>query len=438
MSDRNSKVPGFEFRKGVNSFPNFRGINRQDDPGAIPPNQFYLLQNVRVEGSEIISRPGLFDGLNVGELTGMIDNLEEPFGLNGVILNNAVGFDNPNFILNLTNNNTIRTYQINSIEDIEGPYCLTEDGDLTLYLAGQLPSSAETSGFYLLTIDLFDFDGTSLTVTNLGLESVGSDAFPTSVKAFDGNIYIGIADDGGEPSRIYFWDGAVYTQETTGPAHAPILIEDHLGELLAGYSTVDGVLPTVLTRRNSGVWSNITLPVGVTNFNAHAAATFDGATYFAGYSTSNKNGYILKWNGSALSVVVGPLANNTPIIGLAEFGNYLYYLWGTSSTLKLGRFDGDVTWTDSYFDLGSQFSDTAAITSLSFPSTAATILVNGYTGGNRSLIVLANSINSNEDTPKTYILASTATDTSTWTEITNYPYRLTTGYGDVGYAYPTV
>lgn len=40
------------------SLPAPRGMKRQGDFGRIPPDQFYWLQNMRISGSQVISRGG--------------------------------------------------------------------------------------------------------------------------------------------------------------------------------------------------------------------------------------------------------------------------------------------------------------------------------------------------------------------------------------------
>lgn len=48
----------FDFRGGLKELPEFSGVNRENDAGAVRYDQFYNLENVRVRGDEIIARFG--------------------------------------------------------------------------------------------------------------------------------------------------------------------------------------------------------------------------------------------------------------------------------------------------------------------------------------------------------------------------------------------
>lgn len=55
---RRQGYPRFEFRPGVNQFPRWRGLNRNDDPATIPTNQVWDAINVRLNQGTFVSRPG--------------------------------------------------------------------------------------------------------------------------------------------------------------------------------------------------------------------------------------------------------------------------------------------------------------------------------------------------------------------------------------------
>lgn len=45
-------------RSGVGAMPRLRGMNTEDDPGSVPPDQFRLLQNLRSNGQFWVGRGG--------------------------------------------------------------------------------------------------------------------------------------------------------------------------------------------------------------------------------------------------------------------------------------------------------------------------------------------------------------------------------------------
>lgn len=349
MGDRNSKVPGFEFRKGIDSFPDFRGMNRQDDPGAIPQDQFYLLQNARVKGSEIISRGGLSAGVDIGTASGIIDNLEQE--LSGFLWSGAGASPN---LFNITPDDTLNELTTTGVQN---PACFTRYSvDGYLYVSG-------FSGFG--TSYLYKTNGARF--ANDIVEQVtsyvpgGSSAVPVSIISYNSRVYIGEQDTGAANPTIRYWNGSSLTLEDTSTViqQGPVLVEDHNGELLCAWQTQGGGAGTEATsirRRNNGTWSNVAVPGSLGGgFNCITAVVYSGATYFCGYATGTVKGVILKWDGSVLTKVVGLFADNTPIVGLAVLGSNLYYYWGDASSAKIGMFNG-VTWTDSYKDLNAQFS----------------------------------------------------------------------------------
>lgn len=84
--DRNGAfTPRFEFRPGVNDFPDWRGVVREPgDPGSIPPNALWDAINVRFKGVSIVSRGGqsAYADLSSDCVTG-IKNIEGVVGSGG-------------------------------------------------------------------------------------------------------------------------------------------------------------------------------------------------------------------------------------------------------------------------------------------------------------------------------------------------------------------
>lgn len=70
----------FMYRVGMGEMPGFRGMDRDSDPGAIAPNRFHLLQNVRLEGPpasrRLICRGGQTK-LSAVAITGTVKGLFE-------------------------------------------------------------------------------------------------------------------------------------------------------------------------------------------------------------------------------------------------------------------------------------------------------------------------------------------------------------------------
>lgn len=339
----------FDFRFGLTA-RSPKGMNRQSDPGALGAEEFYLLQNARINGNQIIERPGL------------VKAIDTP--LNGAI----VGLWDAGIV----------DYRPKLYLDNEG------SGGLTIYNESQNPTVQKTSG------------GTSVQYLhclhnqNEPIASVGDVSDVTLYKG----LYYSATASGGEynPTLVSTITGFTnfrgpglqsggllflqkHESSTKGiyehnlATSATALVDSYSGSGDADYreklaqlngevfyvQNPSSTTKTVRKRSTAGTWSTVGT---ITTFSA--ASLVNGPVYFPAanklYVAADKisgNGDLLIYSvdSSAVTLVrtIALATGDTRIWSMHVFNGYLYFLYYSlgESELRLGRFDGS-TWTDNH------------------------------------------------------------------------------------------
>lgn len=362
----------------MGNFPPFRGMSQPDftggvgdtytgDPATISPNQFFYLQNVRFTGGSLVCRGGLSkanqeaeDGCIVGifddrnSLTpGLLFLITQTLPADPALLN----FDTTAVVLR-------------TLQGTETGYCFGVGPDATTDTLEVDPTYyflSTTGGNKVVgnTAGASTFSSGSFEAAFLS--GALSSPYPSST-VYDGtNLYVGVAQGAGNDPKTYKFDGTVLTLEDTpisgSGQYGVKLFASISGEIMAGLFQYGGAHPTIVRRRNAGTWSNLALPVGVASFSCISTAQAFSKVYLGGYTTANRNGMILVWDGATLATTgAGPFSNNIQILSIETFNDELYFLYrnnvglSAATQVHIGKFDG-TTWSIPYVSLHTDFPE---------------------------------------------------------------------------------
>jgi hypothetical protein len=379
----------FRLRVGIDT-DGWKGVNYESDPGAILDDEFQEALNVRIlPNGKVVGRGGSSKAITEamdGCGAGMHDDGE---GLP------TKGYIFKGWLAEASEHDDLYCFDPDASTSLEMPFtgntytdqifAVTADGERFLFgswsqALNALPIFTVTPRAIAL---LANSDDSASWIVPATLFSIPANAdvrrYCGSIVKYNGRYFVGVGSNNSGSSAtayaVYHWDGVAASptleDSRSNIAQLPLLAIDHAGELIAGIRTHPdgGSHATVIRRRNTGTWSNVSLPVGITNFCCLGIAMFDGplvqaATYLCGYTNDGSDkGVILKWADGALSTVVGPLSAGTVVKDICAWGNYLFYLHSNTSTgaCMVGRSDG-VTWTDSHKDLFAQFGAESSVT----------------------------------------------------------------------------
>lgn len=322
----------FDFRPGIKGFPNMKGMNRQTDPGALPPNQFYHLQNVRCLDGQIVSRGGSLVSNNSAEtgcITGMFDNLEPSESQTGLFISssNPIG-------------EVVRVGLWDGLT-----YSDLFEGDPNSGLGCQILTPYQGNPLLIIATKGYRLESGGTLTELFTLSGVARDA----IEGYDGKLYIIIGD-----TELISWDGFSFTSETT---------EIEMSRVWSSATEVylagpNGGTPFIATQ--SGGWAHIswTGPAEATP-RSRLLEAFGKA--WVGWSEENgsQNNFIVSLTGSTMTVERNPsshdAAANPGVTGLALLGSLMVYSYfdGNLNSAVLGTYDG-ATWTDGVKNLSIQ------------------------------------------------------------------------------------
>lgn len=356
MGARNVLEPGhkpFEFRHGLTTRP-ARGMNRTKDPGALPVDQFFYLQNVRIVGDSLETRYGqskLFEPALEGCILGIFDDSDTAGDGERLLYKFAAG----------------------DVDKTVDSHDQIDDVTNGILASPNIHSGARQAVFY---------KGFIITGTGPGLHGKtisGESGTPTS--AFfedltdppyleDGavlwhyTLHLDLVVAVTQFGSVFTWDGESSTLTEIGTNLGPnngytlyTRIASHRGELFFGSGDIFRVY-------NEGSWDSITLPA-FTKFETSAIQGFQQHVYISGFEDtgSEEEAVIMKYdfNAGTLSVVNTP-SGGTIVHDMTLLGDYLYYAWtGSGGSLYIGRFDG-LNWDDTHKNITAQFATVTAAT----------------------------------------------------------------------------
>lgn len=312
----------------------YRGVNRESDPGAIPLDQFYYLQNVRIHGDEILSRGGQTDD---GTLNGCVDGM----------------FDDGN---PLSTTEVGLFYYVDpstsgaKLKKIDRSGVITEIFDDETTVQGPLGSFAGT----LLVSDGNDCYSVNLTTGALSLlftvPGAGAEATISSLLTIGGTLYVVCSEN-----YVYTWNGSSLVED-----------ENALGAELAGVTDgtdlyVGGV--HTLFKRDGGAYTSLTMPMGLTEFYTSFGKAFNSKFYVGGadfVGGGDTVATIIEVDGATLTTArqPGPIIAASGLVhgirGLDTIGSNLYYVYNGSTGLTVGQYTGSA-WTDDFKELSSVY-----------------------------------------------------------------------------------
>jgi hypothetical protein len=380
-----------ELRPGVGKFPpRMRGINRQLDPGAVPSDQFWNLQNARLQQGEVVSRGGLtkvFDSAVSGSIYGLFDDGNGNVGSGGSgsfadFYGASATATNEIFTVD-TATDTITTFADSALTAGDDRIYSMEYFDGALHYLVVHDAAPPNGRTWIRKLANGATSSTLVcTLDNLGETTGGlvSNEAGTALYATQGPPSAGSTN-----INVFKWDGAsvtdlgfVITPKTVCGTLNYTPVESVIGCLgdepflsFGGATESSKIGFNEIHRYSGGSWSSLAMPGGISGFHCYGFTEFNSELYAYGFYTSDctvgatktSAGVLIKWNGSSLSTahtIGNAAADQYTIYDCCEFNGQLIYIWGRnayggSADLKVGTYDG-ATFTDSAKNLTSQFA----------------------------------------------------------------------------------
>lgn len=370
--------PDFQRRPGTDPFGDagWRGVNTEDDPGSLAPNELQLATDVRLQGKNIKSRPGmtmkidLSTHTNRGTGCGAVTWMENAPGseLRTRLWCSTLG------CLSATDTG----YQIYHIDPVQNPpfqryvdYRTTSDrfspigryGDKLL--VGDGPRVKE--------IRIITLPPTIAPVTMLGsagaplLELATYTGYTiTFIKDFSGAVFVGLSNDTVPGnSKIVRWDGSQWTDDITG-IRPPLSAGYWRDKLVVGFDSTAAHI-RVRDSGTAATWTTVALAGFQCTVNQNAIVELGAVTFIA--SGIDK---IFQYDGTNLTLaqtVAGCDATGDGVTALCRYQNLLHYGWNAAITFHswIGRYDPDSStnyFIDGYLDVTAQQATFTGLTSL--------------------------------------------------------------------------
>lgn len=338
QKERGLRVPIIR-RFGLKGFPAWRGLNKQNDRGALNPVQFWELVNVRNSGGSWDVRGGVSAAVNTNAFTGCVEGIVDlPGTTAGILINGSA----PS--LNSYGPDLLTLYDPN---DPSSATYLTALNMSSFILQANLPSPRRPMCIYdskiyfadssngISVLSLATSPGQSLTdsraVTQVALVPY---AINYLVSAFN---LLWITTSSG---YVYTWDGTTLTEVGSGFSATPAVIAQYQETMyLCGTD--------YLSRLNSdGTWTSISLPAHANPFEPRCIAWCQDVNklYFGGryYTVSVQNDPVLfEYNGTAVteSFTYADVVQTTEffdgvtdVVEWAGVATFIWHQWGIDLT----------------------------------------------------------------------------------------------------------
>lgn len=355
----------FQRRPGADPFGDagWRGVNTEDDPGSLAPNELQLAENVRIRGKVITTRPGMEMLVDLGLLTprgpSPVPWLSEAPGnsLHTRLWCSVQGCISPS-------DQGFQLYRIDPVEDPifqryinqlaatnrfspigrYGDRLILGDGPLikeVQVISG--PRGVNTStiiGTSIPLIEIKKYDGYAA----------------RCIRDFNGALYIGLENlASAANSKVVRWDGSQWTDDITG-IRPPLAMGYWRDKLVVGFDATAAHI-RVRNPATTPVWTTVALAGFRCTSNQNSIEEYKGDTYIA-----SGDDLIFRFDGTALTLVrtiPGCDTTGAGVTALSLHEGLLHYGWNAAATLnsRIGRLDTDSTATeyvDTYLDVTAQ------------------------------------------------------------------------------------
>jgi len=306
----------------------FRGTNRQSDPGALSDDQFWLLQNCRIDGTGVKNRPGLsaiFTNDMSSCVYGIWDDRNPPDDGNTVFSASREGYSPQLWTANA---------------DASGATCFP--GLAATFNGQRVVVSDNKNGYsfsYTTTAGVPTFDAAVIFTF--------ASALTGTVRSFvewDSALWF-VYSDALFPSTVEIWK---WTGGTTASLDKTFTVTDRFGTLGVSdsdlYITLSGdfpALPQTIRKRDDGAWTSLDMTAVFAAYSNWRGCGFTGYSrppylYFSGNggpTQPNNLIVILKVLGTTVTVAsdtIGSWAADTVTTEIIELGGLLYFVGPTT------------------------------------------------------------------------------------------------------------
>jgi hypothetical protein len=362
----------FQFRPGSQIFGDgaWLGVNTQDDPGSLKPNELQRGENIRLAGKNIKGRTGntpLTTLPNLGSVG--------PVKAGQVMWLKEAPADNPHIRLWFSTLGCLGAGigtggTIFSIDQSQSPQVqiyarFFASTDRTVYLASY--SDAIFAGDKTALRGLVLLSAPTGVDMNTFAPSPPSTPYAvftgytiSCMKEFDGKLFVGLSNDATPAaSKIIVWNGLSWQDDLTG-IRPPLCMGTWQSKLVVGFDATAGHIRTRVPGAAPGTWTTVAL-------GGFKCAPFGNAIMEVGPKTYIASGdrQLYQYDGTTLSlattVASADNVGGRGVCALCKHQNLLYYGWNEVSPWKswIGRHDPDNTfsaateWVDAYKDISN-------------------------------------------------------------------------------------
>lgn len=333
----------------------FRGVNKENDPGAIHDTEFQDLVNARVlANGKVVGRGGqeriITDPMD-GCVVDIVDD-DPPYEPSA----SRLYYDVPG---NLSHSRSVWGADSLDVHNFIGEVDMLEEYSrrFASYGGQLLVSRASTRAM----------ESVNLETGETTVEFQELDDFIRAFAYFDfgdpeegDKLIVAISDDATD--KVKQWGGGGSVTEIGSGINGPDLLMPRLCTSENVHDDLFYANTDRLKRYNAGAWTNIALPGGLTKWQTRDLV--DGGSlnrvFLCGYDDlATDVGKILSYDG-ATATVARTIANCTVVSAGAMLGSIFHYAWTHSGTgqVNIGRYDGS-TWNDTYKNLTGDFAGIA-------------------------------------------------------------------------------
>lgn len=341
-------------RLGIN-LDTFRGINLENDPGAIGDDELQLANNIRIlANGKIVGRGGQ-EKVNTSAMSGCVDGLIDDEMNDDDDEDSRLFYDK-----NGTNASTFKvvgTKAGESPEDVVDNLGANEFARFAEF-EGRL-IACNKSSFY--EIDPAIGTGTLLDTTG----ATANDTDINGVVLHDFKLWFAAKEN-----KVYTWDGDTVATVGTGLGGYAGNSPDPGGKVFRYKGDAYFTNAHVFKRYAGGTWTAVALPGSLTSFRCFGAVELLDVLYLFGadrIGAANINFVIVSYNGTATAVArtvtnEAVAANSfTGVTCAVVVDDVMYFGWHNTTTdnVIVGRYDG-TTWTNTYHDVTADGVSTGA------------------------------------------------------------------------------
>lgn len=355
----------FQLRPGAPPFgpAGWRGVNTEDDPVSLDPNELQRGDDVRLKGRIITPRPGLVEKIDLGVdpvtwlLEAPVDNPRVRLWLTALgCFGTAIGTGATIMHVDPTENPVVQTY---------GNYFATADRQIPLGRYGDKLFVGDKSALREV-VEVTAPPGTSIALIAPNPPQVPVITFPgftiRCLLEFDSLLFIGLENDATPTSsKIVAWNGISARDDLTG-IRPPLAFGIWRDKLVAGFDATAGNIRYRDKGSVPGTWTTVALA-------GFRCATQGNVMQEARQYLFIASGIgdIYRFDGAALTVVrsiAAAAADGKGVTALTLHKGLLYYGWNTPSAAyasRIGRHDPDSTaaneWIDTYKDITTEIAN---------------------------------------------------------------------------------